>query len=128
MLCMAGTLTSLGRACSRLWSENFDDAFFLRGLRAWLDTGRITSVMMEGASHVRKSAMSTSLPVVAVRLTGPDRVTSAIAIRATSKSGVWSVDLDSLNMPAMALFSVAKDLDLDAAMPRGELFGPSGKR
>jgi hypothetical protein len=41
MLCMAGTLTSLGRACSRLWSENFDDAFFLNGLRAWLDTGRI---------------------------------------------------------------------------------------
>ncbi len=41
MLCMAGTLTSLGRSCSRLWSENFDDAFFLRGLRAWLDTGCI---------------------------------------------------------------------------------------
>src|SRR5674476_218273 len=34
MLCMAGTLTSLGRSCSRLWSENFDDAFFLRGLSA----------------------------------------------------------------------------------------------
>jgi hypothetical protein len=41
MLCMAGTLTSLGRACSRLWSENFDDAFFLDKLRVWLDTGQI---------------------------------------------------------------------------------------
>ncbi len=41
MLCMAGTLTSLGRACSRLWSENFDDPFFLTGLGAWLKTGRI---------------------------------------------------------------------------------------
>jgi hypothetical protein len=41
MLCMAGTLTSLGRSCARLWSENFDDAFFLNGLRAWLGTGRI---------------------------------------------------------------------------------------
>jgi L-fucose isomerase, C-terminal domain len=41
MLCMAGTLTSLGRACSRLWSENFDDEFFMRGLGAWLETGRI---------------------------------------------------------------------------------------
>lgn len=41
MLCMAGTLTSLGRSCSRLWSENFDDALFLRGLSAWLETGRI---------------------------------------------------------------------------------------
>jgi hypothetical protein len=41
MLCLAGTLTSLGKPCARLWSENFDDAFFLDGLRAWLDTGRI---------------------------------------------------------------------------------------
>ncbi len=41
MLCMAGTLTSLGRASSRLWSENFDDAFFLDKLRAWLETGHI---------------------------------------------------------------------------------------
>jgi hypothetical protein len=41
MLNMAGTLTSLGRSCSRLWSENFDDAFFDRGLRAWLRDGWI---------------------------------------------------------------------------------------
>ncbi len=41
MLCMAGTLTSLGRASSRLWSENFDDAFFIDGLRTWLETGRL---------------------------------------------------------------------------------------
>ena len=39
MLCMAGTLTSLGKPVSRLWSENFDDAFFLRGLQTWLTTG-----------------------------------------------------------------------------------------
>jgi hypothetical protein len=41
MLCLAGTLTSLGKPCARLWSENFDDAFFLDGLRRWLDGGRI---------------------------------------------------------------------------------------
>ncbi|MEY4760383.1 MAG: hypothetical protein RLZZ200_239 [Pseudomonadota bacterium] len=41
MLCMAGTLTSLGRSYSRLWSENFDDAFFLDGLKSWLETGTI---------------------------------------------------------------------------------------
>lgn len=41
MLCMAGTLTSLGKPYSRLWSENFDDAFFLSGLKAWLQTGQI---------------------------------------------------------------------------------------
>ncbi|MCB1331670.1 MAG: fucose isomerase [Maritimibacter sp.] len=41
MLNLAGSLTSLGRAHSRLWSETFDDAFFMDGLRAWLETGRI---------------------------------------------------------------------------------------
>ncbi|MCP4754504.1 MAG: signal transduction protein [Proteobacteria bacterium] len=40
-LCMAGTLTSLGRSCSRLWSENFDDPFFFDKLEEWLKTGDI---------------------------------------------------------------------------------------
>lgn len=41
MLCMAGTLTSLGKTYSRLWSENFDDEFFFAGLASWLKTGTI---------------------------------------------------------------------------------------
>lgn len=41
MLNIAGTLTSLGKHCSRLWSENFDDAFFLRRLGQWLTSGFI---------------------------------------------------------------------------------------
>jgi hypothetical protein len=41
MLCMAATLNSLGRPHSRLWSENFDDDFFLSGLETWLKTGKL---------------------------------------------------------------------------------------
>lgn len=41
MLNMAGSLTALGRKYSRLWSENFDDKFFMDGLKSWLQTGRI---------------------------------------------------------------------------------------
>lgn len=41
MLCMAGTLTSLGKSYARLWSVNFDDDFFYAGLQAWLNTGTI---------------------------------------------------------------------------------------
>lgn len=41
MLCMAATLKSLGRPASRLWSENFDDDFFLQGLGTWLKTGKL---------------------------------------------------------------------------------------
>ncbi|MFV0334894.1 MAG: fucose isomerase [Tropicimonas sp.] len=41
MLCLAGSLTALGRDYSRLWSENFDDPLFMDGLSAWLETGRM---------------------------------------------------------------------------------------
>jgi hypothetical protein len=41
MLCMAGTLTSLGKPYSRLWSSGFDDPLFYQGLESWLKTGRI---------------------------------------------------------------------------------------
>lgn len=39
MLCLAGTLTSLGKPYSRLWSAEFDDEFFLHGLQTWLRYG-----------------------------------------------------------------------------------------
>ncbi|KAA8998471.1 signal transduction protein [Affinibrenneria salicis] len=59
MLCMAGCLTSLGRAYSRLWSEEFNDEFFLRGLANWLRDGAI-------AHNTRYlHAISATHPVVA---------------------------------------------------------------
>ncbi|HEY0209721.1 signal transduction protein [Acerihabitans sp.] len=42
MLCMAGTLTSLGASYSRLWSENFDDELFYQGLGTWLRDGALS--------------------------------------------------------------------------------------
>ncbi|MEX5412135.1 signal transduction protein [Atlantibacter hermannii] len=41
MLCLAGSLTSLGKAYSRLWSENFDDELFVDGLKTWLRYGSL---------------------------------------------------------------------------------------
>lgn len=41
MLCMAGTLNSLEKPYSRLWSSNFDDEFFYKGLESWLKSGTI---------------------------------------------------------------------------------------
>ncbi|WP_413282769.1 hypothetical protein [Vibrio sp. MA40-2] len=35
-LCLEGTLTSLGREYSRLWSEHLDDEFFLTNMKHWL--------------------------------------------------------------------------------------------
>ncbi|MDF1522088.1 MAG: fucose isomerase [Trueperaceae bacterium] len=41
LLNLNGSLTKSGRANATLWSEDFTDAFFERGLRGWLAHGRI---------------------------------------------------------------------------------------
>jgi hypothetical protein len=41
MLNLNGGLTKAGVKYSTLWSENFDDEFFLRGLATWLKTGEV---------------------------------------------------------------------------------------
>ena len=49
MLNLNGSLTKAGIDYSTLWSLNFTDGFFKRGLREWLTTGRVT----HDTSHVR---------------------------------------------------------------------------
>ena len=61
MLCLAGTLTGLGKPYARLWSAGFDDPLFLQGLDSWLKTGRIaydTSYLhpVDGGHPVMRSA------------------------------------------------------------------------
>ncbi len=50
MLNLNASLTKAGVKYSTLWSENFDDAFFLDGLKAWLKKGKVKHDL----SHVRK--------------------------------------------------------------------------
>jgi L-fucose isomerase-like protein len=52
MLNLNGSLTKAGVKYSTLWSENFDDEFFIRGLRKWLKTGKV----VHDTSHVRAFA------------------------------------------------------------------------
>lgn len=49
MLNLNGSLTKANVSYSTLWSESFDDAFFLKGLEEWLQTGKVT----HDFSHVR---------------------------------------------------------------------------
>ena len=49
LLNLNGSLTRLGVPYSTIWSVNFDDEFFLNGIREWLATGHIA----HDASHVR---------------------------------------------------------------------------
>jgi L-fucose isomerase-like protein len=52
MLNLNGSLTKAGVKYSTLWSEDFTDEFFVRGLRQWLETGSIT----HDTSHVKPFA------------------------------------------------------------------------
>jgi hypothetical protein len=49
MLNLNGSMTKAGIAYSTLWSEDFADAFFRKGLRRWLGSGRLA----HDQSHVR---------------------------------------------------------------------------
>jgi hypothetical protein len=49
MLNLNGSLTKMGVQYSTIWSERFDDAFFLNGIRQWLREGKIDHDL----SHVR---------------------------------------------------------------------------
>ena len=58
MLNLNGSLTKAGVKYSTLWSENFDDTFFLDGLNEWLLTGNIK----HDQSHV-KSFIDLKIPL-----------------------------------------------------------------
>jgi hypothetical protein len=62
MLNLNGSLTKMDVPYSTLWSENFDDDFFLNGIREWLRAGRIT----HDASHVRDWSPPGDTPEVAL--------------------------------------------------------------
>ncbi len=58
LLNLNGSLTKMGVRYSTIWSEDFQDEFFLRGMRQWLQTG----ILPHDTSHVRDLNLS-QLPV-----------------------------------------------------------------
>lgn len=67
MLNLNGSLTKAGVKYSTLWSENFDDAFFVGGLTAWLEYGEIR----HKTAHVRpleKTAIPRKAELVARKI------------------------------------------------------------
>lgn len=59
MLNLNGCLTKAQVVYSTLWSENFDDDFFIEGLQEWLTTGKISY----DQSHVKSFSLS-KIPLV----------------------------------------------------------------
>ena len=63
LLNLNGSLTKMGVRYSTIWSEDFKDEFFMRGIRQWLQTGSIA----HDTGHVRDLDPS-RLPVAESRL------------------------------------------------------------
>jgi hypothetical protein len=63
MLNLNGSLTKAGVKYSTLWSEDFTDAFFRRGLRSWLQRGTIA----HDTSHVRPLS-AVKVPAAAAKI------------------------------------------------------------
>ncbi|MEJ0000196.1 MAG: fucose isomerase [Verrucomicrobiota bacterium] len=63
MLNLNGSLTKAGVKYSSLWSEDFTDDFFLKGLRAWLKSGKVR----HDTSHVRPLS-EVKVPASAARI------------------------------------------------------------
>lgn len=77
MLNLNGSLTKAGVKYSTLWSENFDDALFLDGLRSWLKTG----VVKHKTAHVKslaRTAVPTKAKSVAKKIAADLRVKKSI--------------------------------------------------
>lgn len=63
MLNLNGSLTKMDIGYSTIWSENFSDSYFKKGLRQWLDEGGI----IHDQSHVKYFELL-SLPVKEIRI------------------------------------------------------------
>jgi len=87
--------------------------------RLWLDTGRLADTLFKNPL-VRAKITENGLDLDKFRLTGPERVTSALSVSSKVENEVWTYNVDALNMQALA------PLGLGAASLMG-LSGLSGR-
>lgn len=70
-------------------------------LRLWLDTGRISDAVFKNPL-IRAKAAENGMQLEKFRLTGPQRVTTALSLTSTVENEVWTYRLDALNVQALA--------------------------
>jgi hypothetical protein len=68
----------------------------------WVDTGRIMDQMLKATPQIEQEVTKRGFSVAAIRMTGSDRLTSAVSISVKAKDGVWDYRIDSLNLMAAA--------------------------
>lgn len=69
--------------------------------RLWLDTGRVADTLFKNPL-LRARATESGMQLEKFRLSGPQRVTSALAVRSEVQNEVWTYRIDALNLQALA--------------------------
>jgi hypothetical protein len=65
---------------------------------AWVDLGRAGTIAYAASPEARANARGRGFPVDAVHLEGADRLTAALDLDYHAKGGVWTVDVETLNL------------------------------
>jgi hypothetical protein len=69
--------------------------------RLWLDTGRLADTLFKNPL-ARAKLTESGVQLEKFRLTGPQRVTSALTLTSAVENEVWTYRLDALNLQALA--------------------------
>jgi hypothetical protein len=67
----------------------------------WVDTGRLGDTLLKNPL-VKAQLAQSGMSFDKIRMTGPERVVSAVAVRSEVQDQVWTYHLDALNMQAFA--------------------------
>jgi hypothetical protein len=70
-------------------------------VRLWLDTGRISDAVFKNPL-IRAKAAENGMQLEKFRLTGPQRVTTALSVTSSVENEVWTYRVDALNLQALA--------------------------
>ncbi len=70
-------------------------------LRLWVDTGRLADTLFKNPL-MRARAAESGMQLEKFRLSGPQRVTTALTLRSEVENEVWTYRLDALNLQALA--------------------------
>jgi hypothetical protein len=69
--------------------------------RLWLDTGRLADTLFKNPI-LRARAAENGMQLEKFRLSGPQRVTSALSVQSNVENEVWTYRMDALNLQALA--------------------------
>jgi hypothetical protein len=69
--------------------------------RLWLDTGRVADTLFKNPL-LQARATEAGIQLDKFRLTGPQRVTSALSVQSEVQNEVWTYRVDGLNLQAVA--------------------------